>query len=411
VEERKKFQKGRGRFQDRWFSARYSEFAAEDQNKIEEQNKFQKRRTKLQGRWFATPPSEFAARCEGQNKVEEGNKFQKKKGTVQDQGSSRMAAHSFELAAEAEGQNKIEEPNKFQKRRVRHQDAWFSTQYSKLSAKTEGQNKVEELNKFQKRRDRVQEQGFFTKNIAQCPKSEGILARNVSSFAPQKKIESAPKMNSFSERTVVIIPSKKLSEEPLPEKKVVIYKKSPSALEFRDNNNSHSVSKIPEENKVVIQPPYSSDWSDAGESSIVTLFQDEPSSLSLSVLSEPSSFKNDYSTQQPNLYYSPWNDYTSCWTSNTKLSPCLSSSSSSSTPTTTFQARRDSWSFLNNYSYYTTSSEEGIPEFSFTSFPQKFSSCTGENVSRGAGAMCSGSTCIWLPASEPLAAKGRGGFH
>ncbi|XP_014703641.1 putative deoxyribonuclease TATDN2 [Equus asinus] len=270
--------------------------------------------------------------------------------------------------------------------KVDSKDSSRNSMNSEFAAEAEGQNEVtEEPNKVQKRkRDRLRDQGstvIYLKAIQgilgkSMPKRKGEAAtrakpgpgerpscgegpaRSVSVSAPQKERESAPDIraeeekpvlegSSFRDRRVVIDPQETPSEEPLGDRRTVIDKRSPP-LEFLDDSDTHLESQKPKEREVVLEHTSSgSDWSDVDEISTVRFSQEEPVSLKLPAVPEPSAFPTDYVMYPAHLYSSPWCDYASYWTSSPKPSSYPSVGSGSGNDTS--QAGRGSRGLLSDY--------------------------------------------------------------
>ncbi|CAK7293324.1 Putative deoxyribonuclease TATDN2 [Vulpes lagopus] len=271
---------------------------------------------------------------------------------VDSKDSSRNSMNS-EFAAEAEGQNDTnEEPNKVQKRkRDRFRDQGSTVIYLKAIQGILGKS-------MPKRKGEAATRA--TTSTGERPiRGEGP-GRSVT-VSPQKGKESAPEVraedekavperSSLCDRRVVIDPQEKPSEETPGDRRTVIDKPSP-ALEFLDDSDSHLESHKPKEREVVIEHTSSgSDWSDVDEVSTVRFSQEEPSSLKLSTVPEPSAFPTDYVMYPAHLYSSPWCDYASYWTSSPKPSGYPSMGSSSSSSSDPLQAGRSSRGLLSDYS-------------------------------------------------------------
>ncbi|XP_004452751.1 LOW QUALITY PROTEIN: putative deoxyribonuclease TATDN2 [Dasypus novemcinctus] len=340
---------------------------------------------------------------------------------------SRNATNS-EFAAEAEGQNDMtEEPNKVQKRRRdRLRDQGSTMIYLKaiqgILGKSMPKRKGEAIPRTKP-------------STGERPSRGERPARSVTVSAPEKEKASVPEVrveeektviekSSFCDRRVVIDPQEKPSEEPLGVRRTVIEKSAPP-IEFLDVCDSHSEIQKLQEREVVIEHPSSgSDWSDVDEVSTVRFSQEEPVSLNLSVVSEPSPFTPDYVMYPPHLYSSPWCDYANYWTNSPKPSGYPSMGSSSND---TSQVGRSSRSLLSDYSSNSSVSsqnrsrdleatEEGRSQNS-RSF--HFSRSSEEEVKekrtfqeevppRPCGGHASGSTCSSLPRShrEPSLEEG-----
>ncbi|XP_036779351.2 putative deoxyribonuclease TATDN2 isoform X1 [Manis pentadactyla] len=251
---------------------------------------------------------------------------------VDSKDSSRNSANS-EFAAEAEGQNDtIEEPSKVQKRkRDRLRDQGSTMIYLKAIQGILGKSMPKRKGEATTR---------VKPNIGERPSCGEGPARSVTAPAPQEGKESAPEVRaeekaelergSFCGRRVVIDPQEEPAEEPPGDRRTVIDKHSPP-LEFLDDSDSHLESQKPKEREVVLEHTSSgSDWSDVDEVSTVRFSQEEPVSLKVSAVSEPSAFPTDYVMYPAHLYSSPWCDYVSYWTSTPRPSgyPSLGSSSS-----------------------------------------------------------------------------------
>ncbi|EPQ10097.1 Putative deoxyribonuclease TATDN2 [Myotis brandtii] len=278
---------------------------------------------------------------------------------VNSKDSSRNSTNS-EFAAEAEGQNdKIEEPSKVQKKkRDRLRDQGSTMIYLKAIQGILGKSMPK----------RKGETATTAKpNTGDRPNRGEGPARSVTVSTPQKEKEATPEVrvkeekkavlerSSFCDRRVVIDPQEKPSEEPLGDRRTVIDKRSPP-LEFLDDSDSHSESHKPKEREVVIEHTSSgSDWSDVDEVSTVRFSQEEPISLKLSAVPEPSAFPTDYVMYPAHLYSSPWCDFASYWANSRKPSSYPSMSSSSSD---TLQAGKSSRGLLSDYSPNSTVSSQ-----------------------------------------------------
>ncbi|XP_036188052.1 putative deoxyribonuclease TATDN2 isoform X5 [Myotis myotis] len=130
---------------------------------------------------------------------------------------------------------------------------------------------------------------------------------------------------------------------------------SPS-LEEMASPEEETCSLKPKEREVVIEHTSSgSDWSDVEEVSTVRFSQEEPISLKLSAVPEPSAFPTDYVMYPAHLYSSPWCDFASYWANSRKPSSYPSMSSSSSD---TLQAGKSSRGLLSDYSPNSTVSSQ-----------------------------------------------------
>ncbi|XP_014635097.1 PREDICTED: putative deoxyribonuclease TATDN2 [Ceratotherium simum simum] len=279
---------------------------------------------------------------------------------VDSKDSSRNSMNS-EFAAEAEGQNDAtEEPNKVQKRkRDRLRDQGSTVIYLKALQGILGKS-------MPKRKGEATSRA--KPSTGEPPSRREGPARSVTVSAPQKERESAPEVraeekkpvleeSSFCDRRVVIDPQEKPREEPPGDRRTVIDKCSPP-LEFLDDSDSHLESQKPKEREVVIEHTSSgSDWSDVDEISTVRFSQEEPVSLKLPAVPEPSTFPTDYVMYPAHLYSSPWCDYASFWTSSPKPSSYPSAGGSSSSNDTS-QAGRSSRGFLSDYSPNSTVSSQ-----------------------------------------------------
>lgn len=278
---------------------------------------------------------------------------------VNSKDSSRNSTNS-EFAAEAEGQNdKIEEPSKVQKKkRDRLRDQGSTMIYLKAIQGILGKS-------MPKRKGETATRA--KPNTADRPNREEGPARSVTVSTPQKEKEATPEVrvkeekkavlerSSFCDRRVVIDPQEKPSEEPVGDRRTIIDKRSPP-LEFLDDSDSHSESQKPKEREVVIEQTSSgSDWSDVDEVSTVRFSQEEPISLKLSAVPEPSAFPTDYVMYPAHLYSSPWCDFASYWANSRKPSSYPSMGSSSSD---TLQAGKNSRGLLSDYSPNSTVSSQ-----------------------------------------------------
>ncbi|XP_036188050.1 putative deoxyribonuclease TATDN2 isoform X3 [Myotis myotis] len=278
---------------------------------------------------------------------------------VNSKDSSRNSTNS-EFAAEAEGQNdKIEEPSKVQKKkRDRLRDQGSTMIYLKAIQGILGKS-------MPKRKGETATRA--KPDTGDCPNRGEGPARSVTVSTPQKEKEATPEVrvkeekkavlerSSFCDRRVVIDPQEKPSEEPLGDRRTIIDKRSPP-LEFLDDSDSHSESHKPKEREVVIEHTSSgSDWSDVEEVSTVRFSQEEPISLKLSAVPEPSAFPTDYVMYPAHLYSSPWCDFASYWANSRKPSSYPSMSSSSSD---TLQAGKSSRGLLSDYSPNSTVSSQ-----------------------------------------------------
>ncbi|XP_033616226.1 putative deoxyribonuclease TATDN2 [Fukomys damarensis] len=231
---------------------------------------------------------------------------------------------------------------------------------SKFAAEAEGQSKNEEP-KFAKC-DGLEEQGpsKFCQGFPGKEKGWNALdakprrahgrrmpARNTP-FHPPK--QPSPEMSSPAERNVVVSPGKMLNEKPFGNQRTFC-EKCTSALQFLDVDDLNSlILKLKE--KVVLEHPSSRRyWHDIEETATVRISQEELCSESLPVVSQPSPHQNDYGIQQPNLYYSPWNDYTSSWVSSLRHPSCFPTDGGDSSTTTTFQAESGSKNHVETYTY------------------------------------------------------------
>ncbi|KAM7063645.1 putative deoxyribonuclease TATDN2 isoform 1-T2 [Molossus nigricans] len=278
--------------------------------------------------------------------------------------------------------------------KVNSKDSSRNSTNSEFSAEAEGQNdRIEEPNEVQKKkRDRVRDQGstmIYLKAIQgilgkSMPKRKGETATrakpntgerpshgegpagSVTVSAPQKEKESALEVrvkegkkavlesSSLCDRRVVIDPQEKPSEEPRGDRRTVIDKRSPT-LEFLDDSDTHLESQNPKEREVVIEHTSSgSDWSDVDEVSTVRFSQEEPISLKLSSVPEPSAFPTDYVMYPAHLYSSPWCDYANYWNNSRKHSYSSMGGSSSDT----LQAWGSSRGLLRDYSFNSTVSSQ-----------------------------------------------------
>nr|XP_019588228.1 PREDICTED: putative deoxyribonuclease TATDN2 [Rhinolophus sinicus] len=277
---------------------------------------------------------------------------------VDSKDSSRNSMNS-EFAAEAEGQSDtIEDPNKTQKKkRDRLRDQGSTMIYLKALQGILGKS-------MPKRKGEAATRAKAS--TGEHPSRGEVPTRSGTVSAPPKEEESAPEVrvkeekavlerSSFCDRRVVIDPQEKPSKEPLVERRTVIDKCSPP-LEFLDDSDSHSESHKPKEREVVIEHTSSgSDWSDVDDVSSVRFSQEEPVSLKLSAVPEPSAFPTDYVMYPAHLYSSPWCDYASYWTNSPKPSSYPSMGSSSSD---TLQAGRGSRGLLSDYSPSSTVSSQ-----------------------------------------------------
>ncbi|EHB12645.1 Putative deoxyribonuclease TATDN2, partial [Heterocephalus glaber] len=234
---------------------------------------------------------------------------------------------------------------------------------SKFTAKAEGESKNEEPKKFQKKRNGLEEQGpsmihqgFQGKEkgrraLSAKPRVQNdppMPARNTPSH-PQK--QSAPKMSSSAEKEVVLSPGTMLNEKPLGKQRIVLSENCTSPLQFLDLDDFKSLILKPNEKMALEHPSSRSNWHDIDETATVRVSREEPSSELLPVVSLPSPLQDDCGIQQPNLYYSPWNDYTSSWISSLRHSSHYHMDRGDSSTTTTFQAERDSKKFVGAYTY------------------------------------------------------------
>ncbi|XP_059519500.1 putative deoxyribonuclease TATDN2 isoform X2 [Myotis daubentonii] len=278
---------------------------------------------------------------------------------VNSKDSSRNSTNS-EFAAEAEGQNdRIEEPSKVQKKkRDRLRDQGSTMIYLKAIQGILGKS-------MPKRKGETATRA--KPDTGDCPNRGEGPVRSVTVSTPQKEKEATPEVrvkeekkavlerSSFCDRRVVIDPQEKPSEEPLGDRRTIIDKRSPP-LEFLDDSDSHSESHKPKEREVVIEHTSSgSDWSDVDEVSTVRFSQEEPISLKLSAVPEPSAFPTDYVMYPAHLYSSPWCDFASYWANRRKPSSYPSMSSSSSD---TLQAGKSSRGLLSDYSPNSTVSSQ-----------------------------------------------------
>ncbi|KAI5768846.1 TATDN2 [Gulo gulo luscus] len=278
---------------------------------------------------------------------------------VDSKDSSRNSTNS-EFAAEAEGQNDTnEEPNKVQKRkRDRFRDQGSTVIYLKAIQGILGKS-------MPKRKGEAATRPVPSKGERPSRGEEPV--RSVTVSPPPKGKESALEVraedekaelerSSFCNRRVVIDPQEKPSEETAGARRTVLDKHSP-ALEFLDDSDSHLENQKPKEREVVIEHTSSgSDWSDVDEVSTVRFSQEEPSSLKLSTVPEPSAFPTDYVMYPPHLYSSPWCDYASYWTSSPKPSGYLSVGSSGGGDP--LQVGRSSRGLLSDYSPRSTVSSQ-----------------------------------------------------
>lgn len=277
---------------------------------------------------------------------------------VNSKDSSRNSTNS-EFAAEAEDQNdEIEEPSKVQKKkRDRLRDQGSTMIYLKAIQGILGKS-------MPKRKGETATRA--KPNTGDCPNRGEGPARSVTVSTPEKEKEATPEVrvkeekkavlegSSFCDRRVVIDPQEKPSEEPLGDRRTIIDKRSPP-LEFLDDSDSHSESHKPKEREVVIEHTSSgSDWSDVDEVSTVRFSQEEPISLKLSAVPEPSAFPTDYVMYPAHLYSSPWCDFASYWANSRKPSSYPSMSSSSDT----LQAGKNSRGLLSDYSPNSTVSSQ-----------------------------------------------------
>nr|KAF6311293.1 TatD DNase domain containing 2 [Myotis myotis] len=217
--------------------------------------------------------------------------------------------------------------------KVNSKDSSRNSTNSEFAAEAEGQNdKIEEPSKVQKKkRDRLRDQGstmIYLKAI------QGILGKSM----PKRKGETAtrakpdtgdcPNRGEGPARSVTVSTPQK-EKEATPE---------------------------PKEREVVIEHTSSgSDWSDVEEVSTVRFSQEEPISLKLSAVPEPSAFPTDYVMYPAHLYSSPWCDFASYWANSRKPSSYPSMSSSSSD---TLQAGKSSRGLLSDYSPNSTVSSQ-----------------------------------------------------
>ncbi|XP_006900602.1 PREDICTED: putative deoxyribonuclease TATDN2-like [Elephantulus edwardii] len=253
-----------------------------------------------------------------------------------------------EFGTEAEGQNGvIEEPSKIQKRRrERHGDQGSTVIYLKaiqgILGKAMPKRKGEARAKL---------------NTGERPAHGRGPIRNIRVSTPQKEKDPAPEVSSeedktvvergsFCDRRVILDPQEKPSEEPFGDRRTVVNKSAP-LLKFLDECDSHSEAQKQKEREVVLEHPSSgSDWSDVDEVSAVRFSQEEPVSLKLSAVPEPSAFTTDYVMYPPHLYSSPWCDYASCWTESPKTSSYFSVGNSSNDTSQARSSRR----LLSDYS-------------------------------------------------------------
>nr|KAF6476448.1 hypothetical protein HJG63_018900 [Rousettus aegyptiacus] len=220
--------------------------------------------------------------------------------------------------------------------KVDSKDSSHNSTNSEFAAEADGQNDtIEEPNKVQKRkRDRLRDQGstmIYLKAI------QGILGKSM----PKRKGEAAvtrAKPNIGERPSHGEGPARSITVSAPPKEKE-------SAPE-------------PKEREVVIEHTSSgSDWSDVDDVSTVRFSQEEPVSLKLSAVPEPSAFPTDYVMYPAHLYSSPWRDYASYWTSNAKPSGYPSMGSSSND---TLQASRSSRGLQSNYSSSSRVSSQDI---------------------------------------------------
>lgn len=278
---------------------------------------------------------------------------------VNSKDSSSNSTNS-EFAAEAEGQNdNIEESSKVQKKKKdRPRDQGSTMIYLKAIQGILGKS-------MPKKKDEIATRA--KPNTADLPSYEEEPARSVTVSTPQTEKEATPEVrvkeenkamlerSSFCDSRVVIDPQEKPSEEPLGDRRTIIDKRSPP-LEFLDDSDTHSESQKTKEREVVIEHTSSgSDWSDVDEVSTVRFSQEEPISLKLSAIPEPSAFPTDYVMYPAHLYSSPWCDFASYWANSRKTSSYPSMGSSSSD---TLQAGKSSRGFLSHYSPNSTVSSQ-----------------------------------------------------
>ncbi|KAM4818953.1 putative deoxyribonuclease TATDN2 [Thomomys bottae] len=335
---KKRFQNRRGRFQDNWFSDQHSEFPSttEGQNKTEEPHRFHKTKVRFQDYKFSSQYSQLAAKPESPTKLEEPDNFQKMRGRVPNQGSSTVAASYSEVVAKSERQNK--EPNSFQKGSNRFQDQRSSIIYQK------------DVEGIMRKPAPKREESATTAKSSMVEKS----AWSISSISQKNKV-SAPKLGNFSEN-MFIKSSKKITEDQLSDEK--IHEKSLPSFQFPGDSNSQQVQG---------KPASSNDWSDRCKISTIRGSQNDPFSIDFPEVSQPTSIKSDHSTHKSNMYYGPWNDYTSSWTGSTRFSRGVSNNSST---TTRFPTGRGSQSFRNKYQYYTGGESQDVRSFSVSKYSE-----------------------------------------
>ncbi|XP_012587539.1 PREDICTED: putative deoxyribonuclease TATDN2 [Condylura cristata] len=251
--------------------------------------------------------SEFAAEAEGQNDTtEESSKAQKKKrDRLRDQGSTMiylkaiqgilgksMPARKGEAASQAKPSagvrpGRTEGPSR------------------RVAAPQREQEQEKEREK-ERERERKEQQ--------EQEQEQGTASEVGASEAP------VGEKSCFGDRRVVIDPQGAPSEEPLGDRRTVIDKCSPP-LEFVDDPAPLAESRKAEGREVVMERSSSgSDWSDVDELATVRFSQEEPVSLKVSTVPEPSAFATDYVMYPAHLYSSPWCDYPSYWASGAKAS-------------------------------------------------------------------------------------------
>ncbi|XP_059535211.1 putative deoxyribonuclease TATDN2 [Myotis daubentonii] len=163
---------------------------------------------------------------------------------------------------------------------------------------------------------------------------------------PEVKEKMAINASSSHDSKMFLYPQEKSSEKPLGDSRVVTFEKGSTALKFMGKSDSHSEIQTQNERGVVIKHPSSERGCSNGNGiSIVQFSQEGQGSLSLSKISEPSSFPTDDAMSQSPWYSGPLHNYASYWPSSPEPShyPSLGSSSNN-----TSRAGQSSWSFLGN---------------------------------------------------------------
>ncbi|KAF6313599.1 TatD DNase domain containing 2 [Rhinolophus ferrumequinum] len=217
--------------------------------------------------------------------------------------------------------------------KVDSKDSSRNSMNSEFAAEAEGQSDtIEDPNKIQKKkRDRLRDQGS---TMIYLKALQGILGKSM----PKRKGEAAPRA--------------KASTGEHPSRGEVPTRSGTVSVPPKEKESTPE----PKEREVVIEHTSSgSDWSDVDDVSSVRFSQEEPVSLKLSAVPEPSAFPTDYVMYPAHLYSSPWCDYASYWTSSPKPSSYPSMGSSSSD---TLQAGRGSRGLLSDYSPSSTVSSQ-----------------------------------------------------